>query len=117
MLLDTFLILSSVLDFFDLNFIVLGTVLSLNGHRRYFCMYHAKHPEASRRPGYYTSSGAFMGFDSEDNSSDTEDIERAKPAPVLDSPDHLPIFEDQLLDGLQMWMDRLFEGSTYRYKN
>ena len=27
-----------------------------------------------------------------------------------DSPDHLPIFEDQLLDGLQLWLDRLFEG-------
>ena len=26
----------------------IGTVLSLNGHRRYFCMYHAKHPEGSR---------------------------------------------------------------------
>merc|ERR1719378_742080 len=96
----------------------IGTVLSLNGHRRYFCMYHAKHPEAIRRPGYYTASGAFMGFDSEDEISDTEtDVERAaaQPAPVLDSPDHLPIFEDQLLDGLQNWMDRLFEGSTYRY--
>jgi len=96
----------------------IGTVLSLNGHRRYFCMYHAKHPEATRRPGYYTASGAFMGFDSENESSDGEmDLERAasQPAPVLDSPDHLPIFEDQLLDGLQNWMDRLFEGSTYRY--
>jgi hypothetical protein len=40
---------------------------------------------------------------------------QANPAPVLDSPDHLPIFEDQLLDGLQNWMDRLFEGSTYRF--
>lgn len=26
----------------------IGTVLSLNGHRKYFCMYHAKHPESSR---------------------------------------------------------------------
>lgn len=94
----------------------IGTVLSLNGHRRYFCMYHAKHPENTRRPGYYTASGQFMGFDSENESSDTEaDVERAQPAPILDSPDHLPIFEDQLLDGLQNWMDRLFEGSTYRY--
>jgi len=96
----------------------IGTVLSLNGHRRYFCMYHAKHPEATRRPGYYTASGEFMGFDSEDDGSDHDvDVERdgAKPASVLDSPDHLPIFEDQLLDGLQNWMDRLFEGSTYRY--
>ena len=94
----------------------IGTVLSLNGHRRYFCMYHAKHPEAIRRPGYYTPSGQFMGFDSEDDSDVEMDPERAevKPAPVLDSPDHLPIFEDQLLDGLQNWMDRLFEGSTYR---
>ena len=41
-------------------------------------MYHAKHPEAARRPGYYTASGAFMGFDSEDELSDTEtDVERA----------------------------------------
>lgn len=23
----------------------IGTVLALNGHRKYFCMYHAKHPE------------------------------------------------------------------------
>jgi len=95
----------------------IGTVLSLNGHRRYFCMYHAKHPEAIRRPGYYTPAGHFMGFDSEDDSDVEMDPEKAevKPAPVLDSPDHLPIFEDQLLDGLQNWMDRLFEGSTYRY--
>lgn len=26
----------------------IGTVLALNGHRKYFCMYHAKHPETSR---------------------------------------------------------------------
>lgn len=29
----------------------IGTVLSLNGHRKYFCMYHAKHPECSRGQG------------------------------------------------------------------
>ena len=32
--------------------------------------------QAARRPGYYTPSGAFMGFDSENESSDTEDVER-----------------------------------------
>lgn len=26
----------------------IGTVIALNGHRKYFCMYHAKHPESSR---------------------------------------------------------------------
>ena len=130
-------------------------------------MYHAKHPEGSRRKVYTANNGAagnssklsviftyiqktcisklvhrniilfcivagaFMGFDSdelEDSGSDCErDVERqpvniatgdltgAGRNPLLDSPDHLPIFEDQLLDGLQMWLDRLFEGSTYRY--
>ncbi|XP_061497436.1 dnaJ homolog subfamily C member 16 isoform X2 [Anopheles gambiae] len=26
----------------------IGTVVALNGHRKYFCMYHAKHPESNR---------------------------------------------------------------------
>lgn len=26
----------------------IGTVLALNGHRKYFCMYHAKHPESHK---------------------------------------------------------------------
>uniref|UniRef100_A0A182MPM3 Uncharacterized protein n=1 Tax=Anopheles culicifacies TaxID=139723 RepID=A0A182MPM3_9DIPT len=26
----------------------IGTVIALNGHRKYFCMYHAKHPESNR---------------------------------------------------------------------
>jgi hypothetical protein len=41
-------------------------------------MYHAKHPEAIRRPGYYTASGAFMGFGSDDESSENEDVERVR---------------------------------------
>lgn len=110
----------------------IGTILSLNGHRRYFCMYHAKHPEGSRKRIYTANNGhvagAFMGLDSEIDSEldDENDVEgqreslaaarfRSTTVPLLDSPDHLPIFEDQLLDGLQTWMDRLFEGSTYRY--
>lgn len=27
----------------------IGTVLSLNGFRKYFCVYHAKHPENKAR--------------------------------------------------------------------
>jgi len=79
-----------------------------------------------------------MGFDeSELEGSESElDLEsQIKPTiPNLSEPDNLPIFEDQviysanrdfhkyhnliffqLLDGLQNWLDRLFEGSTYRY--
>ena len=39
----------------------IGTVLSLNGHRRYFCMYHAKHPEGSRKKLYTANNGAVAG--------------------------------------------------------
>ena len=104
-------------------------------------MYHAKHPEGSRKKIYTYNNGAvagaFLGLDSELEEEETSetDIEcqregpqrrqarlatttaaaAASAAPLLDSPDHLPIFEDQLLDGLQAWLDRLFEGSTYRY--
>ena len=69
-----------------------------------------------------------MGFDSEIEDSGSEcDIESQRPNldanlraaqaknHFVDPTDHLPIFEDQLLDGLQLWLDRLFEGSTYRY--
>ena len=61
-----------------------------------------------------------MGFDdSEMEGSDSElDVEGQRVQPnvkILNEPDNLPIFEDQLLDGLQNWLDRLFEGSTYRY--
>ena len=85
----------------------IGTVLSLNGHRRYFCMYHAKHPEGSRKKIYTYNNGAvagaFLGLDSEldeEEESSEPDLEcgggegaqrkQARPAattaPLLDSP-------------------------------
>lgn len=38
----------------------IGTVLALNGHRKYFCMYHAKHPESVR--GAKVSYFIFINF-------------------------------------------------------
>lgn len=90
-----------------------GTVLALNGHRKYFCMYHAKHPETTRgvkrmekitrqliqRPDD-PEIGAFFNPANSDDSDDTE------PKVLL---------EGNLLDGLSNWLDRLFEGSTHRY--
>lgn len=83
-----------------------GTVLALNGHRKYFCMFHAKHSERyGKKRGIKSTaqghgdpeSGAFIGFDS---SSDSEEE---------------VLLEGNLLDGLPNWLDRLFEGSTRRY--
>ncbi|EFN79950.1 dnaJ homolog subfamily C member 16 [Harpegnathos saltator] len=97
-----------------------GTVLSLNGHRRYFCMYHAKLPESmtksksSKRLERMTKqlaqrpedaeAGAFIGFDSSNDSDMSQD-----------EGGNNVLYHDNLLDGLPMWLDRLFEGLTQRY--
>ncbi|XP_071876722.1 dnaJ homolog subfamily C member 16 l(3)80Fg [Bombus fervidus] len=96
-----------------------GTVLSLNGHRKYFCMYHAKHPECTKGKGSKriermtkqltrrtddAEAGAFIGFNSS-NESDASEEEGGNNV----------LCQDNLLDGLPMWLDRLFEGLTHRY--
>ncbi|XP_050304827.1 dnaJ homolog subfamily C member 16 [Anthonomus grandis grandis] len=83
-----------------------GTVLALNGHRKYFCVFHAKHTEKKKKLTKSVEkttekdceSGAFIGFN-----SDTE----SEPEEVL--------LQGTLLDGLSNWLDRLFEGTTQRY--
>ncbi|XP_037074988.1 dnaJ homolog subfamily C member 16-like [Pollicipes pollicipes] len=101
----------------------IGTVLSINGYRKYFCMYHAKHAEAGGKAGVRrrraaakggaSGGGEFMGFDSNDSSS--SDVEagekRERRTRVTDE----VLFEEHLLDGLPDWLDRLFEGQTVRY--
>ncbi|XP_041977353.1 dnaJ homolog subfamily C member 16 [Aricia agestis] len=92
-----------------------GTVLALNPHRKYFCIYHAKHPECAKphkRMSRMTRSlggrardpeaGAFIGFTTDPDSSD-------------DDYDPPLLLQENLLDGLENWLDRLFEGSTHRY--
>ncbi|CAH0406710.1 unnamed protein product [Chilo suppressalis] len=95
-----------------------GTVLALNPHRKYFCIYHAKHPEGTKPhkrmsrmtrslggagEGADPEAGAFIGFHTEPDSSSDE----VNDPPVL--------LQENLLDGLENWLDRLFEGSTHRY--
>ncbi|KAK6618367.1 hypothetical protein RUM44_002819 [Polyplax serrata] len=110
----------------------IGTVLSLNGHRKYFCMYHAKHPECfksrgSKRMIRMTKSlnsrddvvgklGSFMGFD-ESSDSDTEDeFDVEQGTRELDEEnDENVLLQSNLLKGLPNWLDRLFEGTTHRY--
>ncbi|XP_039296938.1 dnaJ homolog subfamily C member 16 [Nilaparvata lugens] len=107
----------------------IGTVLSLNGLRKYFCMYHAKHPECrgqrankrmSRMTRQVESGGgaSFLGFDdSQSEDSEDSDIEQGLRTDHLNGGDKYSqvIFQETLLDGLPNWLDRLFEGSTHRY--
>lgn len=84
-----------------------GTVLSLNGHRKYFCIFHAKHTEKQKQNQKQQKlsspddceTGHFVGFDSSSESDEDSDV----------------ILEENLLVGLPNWLDRLFEGSTKRY--
>nr|CAH7732819.1 unnamed protein product [Callosobruchus chinensis] len=85
-----------------------GTVLSLNGHRKYFCVFHAKHMEKKKRRHETSNktstdrqdceSGAFIGFQTDSSESDEE-----------------LLLQGTLLDGFSNWLDRLFEGSTQRF--
>nr|CAG4650887.1 EOG090X049L [Simocephalus serrulatus]SVE94169.1 EOG090X049L [Simocephalus serrulatus] len=118
-----------------------GTVISLNGHRRYFCIYHARHPECLSGSGgkrmqsmarrltksnhtLHDNSGAFMGFDTLLEDSDNSDVEKGDTGKPIDEE---PLITNGLgssvhhlstefaLDGLSNWLDRLFEGTTQRY--
>jgi len=118
----------------------IGTVVALVGHRRYFCIYHAKHPECFSDDGNQRmqrmarrlvrsstavddSDGSFMGFDSSSDSSDNSDVEKGDTHHSLDEKPLLnsthstteAIPEENALDGFPNWLDRLFEGSTQRY--
>ncbi|XP_050500094.1 dnaJ homolog subfamily C member 16 [Diabrotica virgifera virgifera] len=85
-----------------------GTVLSINGHRKYFCVFHAKHMEKTKKKAKNgptpkvaeidCESGAFIGFNSD--SSDSDDG---------------VLLQGALLDGFSNWLDRLFEGTTQRF--
>lgn len=48
-------------------------------------------------------TGAFLNDESDESTSDHADLS----AKIL--------LEENLLDGLSNWLDRLFEGSTHRY--
>jgi len=109
----------------------IGTVIALNGFRKYFCVYHAKHPEtrpSSRRQREESEAngvGAFLGFD--DPSAGVEEIELPDielGGNLIHSIERLTpeeetlssiVFEEHLLDGLSNWLDRLFDGTTQKY--
>jgi DnaJ family protein C protein 16 len=61
----------------------------------------------------YPISGSFMGFESDSDSEQERDLAkvnlRKRPVPNADN------YDDNLLDGFPLWLDRLFEGSTQRY--
>lgn len=105
-------LLQSVLGIDDLNVNkrnCIGTVLSLNGFKQYFRVYHAKHKEGNQCDD--SEDESFLGFNEtvEDGTIRRSDIERNN-----SSRDTVYTI-DNLLDHLPIWLDKMFDGLTKRY--
>ena len=81
-----------------------GTVLSLNGPRKYYCMYE---PMKQRR----RRVGDFLGFGGDDSDYDDDEGEDRLRFNEGDK-----LFESDLLEGLSTWMERLCEGNIKRFR-
>ncbi|KAF7259557.1 hypothetical protein EG68_02684 [Paragonimus skrjabini miyazakii] len=129
-----------------------GTVIAVNGHRRYFSLYHPLLPGAESSSSAEEDSESSAGSDLEANQLNFEDdrIDQYTPHTRVrqrrifgrafgfesgdeDTEDNYEtyhrtrhsharlelsagtILENELLDGLPNWLDRLFEGSLIRH--
>ena len=88
----------------------IGTVLSLNGFKKYFRLYHAKHQEFYHDQEEL-DDGSFLGFD--DEYKRVEDGPFNRSISQRKSPQVYSI--DNLLDGLPEWLNKTFDGITKRY--
>lgn len=97
----------------------IGTVLSLNGFKKYFRVYHAKHHEIDYYDDETDNDGSFLGFNRDDDDMseiidlEVGDISRSNRAHTPDSEEACNI--DKLLEKLPIWLDKMFDGLTKRY--
>lgn len=86
----------------------IGTVLSLNGFKKYLRVYHAKHHEIDQYDDDTDNDGSFLGFNEDDCQND---VERGSFQTT-----HETVYTvDNLLDRLPIWLDKVFDGLTKRY--
>ncbi|XP_075584769.1 dnaJ homolog subfamily C member 16 l(3)80Fg isoform X2 [Dermatophagoides farinae] len=110
----------------------IGTVISINGFRKYFCVFHAKHPENNIALRRMEENGEFLGLnEANENSGEESDVEsgmlvrnhnptnnnsnNVSDLSSINNENDDVIFENNLLNGLPNWLDKLFDGSTTRY--
>ncbi|XP_032575397.1 dnaJ homolog subfamily C member 16 isoform X1 [Drosophila sechellia] len=89
-----------------------GTVLALNGHRKYFCMYHAKHPESA-----LGTKRTLRNTQKLLDANEDPEIGRFLKRDFFEESESEPniLLEDHLLNGLDNWLERLFDGRTQKY--
>lgn len=83
-----------------------GTVLALNGPRKYYCMYQ---PMKQRRQDF----AGFLGFGADED--DDSDVDTGANGPVSPANGDR-LLESDLLEGLSSWMDSLYEGNLKRFR-
>ena len=81
----------------------IGTVLAINGLRKYYYIYH---PKKARRWIKQMGGSVSASFGLVDSDSSTDE----------DDPNAKKILMEELLDGLRDWLDRVFDGSVRRIK-
>ncbi|XP_036678307.1 dnaJ homolog subfamily C member 16 isoform X4 [Drosophila suzukii] len=89
-----------------------GTVLALNGHRKYFCMYHAKHPESVQGKKRILKITKILMNTKEDPEVGT--FLEGGYSEESDTDSNI-LLEDNLLNSLDYWLERLFDGRTQKY--
>ncbi|XP_018655599.1 hypothetical protein Smp_196180 [Schistosoma mansoni] len=115
-----------------------GTVIAVNGYRRYFNLYHPLIPgsQSSSDENSESDVDESLSIEKQGNrlrrrhifgrafgleSDDEEDLHQSN---INNNHSHLKsrhqitdgvLFDSELLDGLSNWLDRLFEGSLPRY--
>ncbi|XP_070072582.1 dnaJ homolog subfamily C member 16 isoform X2 [Drosophila takahashii] len=89
-----------------------GTVLALNGHRKYFCMYHAKHPETVQGTKRILKITKILSNTKEDPEIGT--FLEGGYSEESEAESNI-LMEDNLLNSLDNWLERLFDGKTQKY--
>lgn len=84
-----------------------GTVLAINGYRKYYYIYHPKRARRWIRREHGANVTKAVGFGDSDSSSSEEEGK---------SREENIIFEDEILSGLSIWMDRVFDGSVKKVR-
>jgi len=93
----------------------IGTVISLNGFKRYMRVYHSKHHDIDYYDDETENDGSFLGFD-ENGSQKMDHLELESEGKDIITPssrDSDP--PDDLLGKLPIWLDKMFDGLTKRY--
>lgn len=109
-------LLQEILDIDDLNVNkrkCIGTVLSLNGYRKYFRIYHVKHREPNQINDD-DEDASFLGFENQTSGVESGAIHRADIESKTRAQVDICAVEN-LLDRLPIWLDKMFDGLTERY--